>query len=308
MRRIVGLLLPAVLGVATLAYAAVWAVPALHRLAVETVITSGHAYLARLIATPDQFAAATTRWLHTPDISTITAIHRGARNDGTSVHAISGPHYRGWVLLVHNPAWVHVAVTTDVGHVGEQVAQFAERAHALAAINGGGFEDAAGAGSGGLPVGVTASSGHLTAYPDLTGDYVIGLDGSGRLAVGKWTLPQARALGVRDAVSFKPLLVAHGQPQITAGDGGWGIGPRTAIGQRADGTIVFVVIDGRQVGSIGATLRQVQDVMLSEGAVTAVNLDGGSSATLWYHGRVVNRPCCSPNGERYVATAFVVTP
>lgn len=307
MKRFFAILCSMLLGLAAVAYGAVWAVPALHRLAVETVITTGHSYLARLIATPGQFATATAHWLHTPDFSIITAIH-GAAKDGTSVHAISGAHYRGWVLLVHNPAWVHVAVTSDVGRLGEQVSQFAEGAHALAAINGGGFEDAAGAGSGGLPVGVTASYGHLSAYPDLTGDYVIGLDGSGRLAVGKWTLSQARALGVRDAVSFKPLLVNQGKPQITTGDGGWGIGPRTAIGQRADGTIIFVVIDGRQVGSLGATLRQVQDVMLSEGAVTAVNLDGGSSSTLWYQGSVVNRPCCSPNGERYVATAFVVKP
>ena len=35
---------------------------------------------------------------------------------------------------------------------------------------------------------------------------------------------------------------------ITHGDGGWGVGPRTAIGQRKDGTVLFLVIDGRQPG------------------------------------------------------------
>jgi exopolysaccharide biosynthesis protein len=298
-------------GLLALGYAAVWSVPPLHRLAVETVVTTGHAYLAHLIATPAQFAAARAQWLDTPNISAITAAETALAPQQpaapVSAHAISGSTYRGWVLLVRNPALVHVVVTSNVGHMGEQVSQFGQQYHALAAINGGGFQDPDGQGSGGLPVGVTASFGHLSYYPDLTGDYVIGFDALSRLAVGKWTLQQARALGLRDAVSFKPLLVASGKPQITSGDGGWGIAPRTAIGQRKDGTVVFVVIDGRQPGSIGATLRQMQSVMLREGAVTAVNLDGGSSATLWYHGRVVNNPCCSPNGQRYIATAFIVT-
>jgi len=303
--------LSVIVGIGALAYAALWSIPPLHRIAIETVVTSGHAYLAHLIATPAQFAAARARWLDTPNATVITKtqIPAAPKTDApVSVHAVTGSTYRGWVLLVRNPSWVHVVVTGNVGKVGEQVGQFAQQYHALAAVNGGGFQDPDGTGTGGLPVGVTASFGHLSYYPDLTGDYVIGLDTKGRLDVGKWTLQQARALGLRDAVSFKPLLVVGGQPQITNGDGGWGIGPRTAIGQRADGTIIFVVIDGRQPGSIGATLRQVQDVMLREGAVTAVNLDGGSSTTLWYQGRVVNSPCCSPNGQRYIATAFVVQP
>lgn len=292
-------------------YGGVWAIPPLHQLAIETVITTRHAYLAHLIATPAQYRAARAKWLDTANISVVTKTKPKPKPKTTPpirIQPIYGSTYRGWVMLVSQPAWVHVVVTDALGRVGEQTSTFGAQYHALAAVNGGGFVDPGGRGTGGLPVGVTASYGHLSDYPDLTGDYVIGLDTNNRLDVGKWTLSQARALGLRDAVSFKPLLVVHGMPQITSGDGGWGIAPRTAIGQRADGTIIFVVIDGRQPSSLGATLRQVQNIMLLQGAVTAVNLDGGSSTTLWYQGRVVNHPCCSPNGQRYISTAFIVKP
>ena len=90
------------------------------------------------------------------------------------------------------------------------------------------------------------------------------------------------------------------------GDGGWGMGPRTAIGQKKDGTVIFLVIDGRQPGySTGATLRDVQDVLYEEGCYIAANLDGGSITTLYYNGKVVNKPA-DLLGERMIPTAFIV--
>ena len=85
-----------------------------------------------------------------------------------------------------------------------------------------------------------------------------------------------------------------------------GVGPRTAIGQRKDGTVLLLVIDGRQPGySVGATLRDLQNIMYEEGAVIAANLDGGSSSTLYYNGKVINKPA-DLLGERMIPTAFVV--
>ncbi|MBW7460113.1 phosphodiester glycosidase family protein, partial [Paenibacillus sepulcri] len=87
---------------------------------------------------------------------------------------------------------------------------------------------------------------------------------------------------------------------------GWGIAPRTAMGQRADGAIMFVVIDGRQPGhSIGANLYDVQQIMLKHGAVIAANLDGGSSTVLVKDNQILNKPS-SEHGERYLPTAFLV--
>ena len=60
-----------------------------------------------------------------------------------------------------------------------------------------------------------------------------------------------------------------------------GAAPRTAVGQRADGSLVFYTIDGRRSGhSIGATMSQVAARLIELGCVTALCLDGGGSTTL----------------------------
>lgn len=89
-----------------------------------------------------------------------------------------------------------------------------------------------------------------------------------------------------------------------AGSGG-GLNPRTVLGQRADGAVLMLVIDGRQAHSIGATYKDCIDVMLEYGAVNAANLDGGSSSMLVYNGEVQN-VCASLYGSRPLPTAFVV--
>ena len=121
------------------------------------------------------------------------------------------------------------------------------------------------------------------------------------------TANQWQAKHIRDAVTFGPNLIVDGKTVIS-GDGGWGIAPRTGIGQMADGTVIFVVIDGRQpTWSIGATLRDLMNVFDDYHTVNAVNLDGGSSSELVYDGKVMNK-LWDIFGERYVPTAFVVTP
>lgn len=76
-----------------------------------------------------------------------------------------------------------------------------------------------------------------------------------------------------------------------------GSAPRTAIGQRGDGSLVFYTIDGRAPGySIGATLAAVAERLAELGCVTAAALDGGGSTTLAAtlpdetHAHVVNSP------------------
>ncbi len=84
--------------------------------------------------------------------------------------------------------------------------------------------------------------------------------------------------------------------------------PRTAVGLRADGTWVFVVVDGRQPElSIGMDLRELSTLLLSLGCVDALNLDGGGSSTLFYQGKVVNSPSDTTK-DRPVSDAFVILP
>ena len=123
--------------------------------------------------------------------------------------------------------------------------------------------------------------------------------------LGKYTYQQALNEGIDSAVEFGPYIIVNGKNQITNASSG-GIHPRMAIGQKKDGTFIFVVVDGRQPGySIGTNLLELQNIFNKYDAYNAANLDGGSSATMYYNGKVVNKTS-TPMGERYLPNAFIV--
>jgi exopolysaccharide biosynthesis protein len=154
-------------------------------------------------------------------------------------------------------------------------------------------------------------SNGVTKFNDITNPDkkidITAITKKGQLIVGPHSLNDLQKLGATEAISFGPELVINGKGTIKSGDGGWGIAPRTAIGQRSDGAIILLAIDGRTTKSIGASLKDVQNIMLQYGAVNASNLDGGSSTTMYYNGEIINNPC-DPLGERAVPSAFIVTP
>lgn len=122
---------------------------------------------------------------------------------------------------------------------------------------------------------------------------------------------QAIEMGVRDCVhtvhETGPFLILNGEP-LTVPDTtvyGGGKNPRTAIGQRADGAVLLMVVDGRQAESIGATFKDMTYLMLEYGAVNASCMDGGTSTQMVYEGEVVNKPY-SPTGPRRCPTGFLV--
>jgi len=82
--------------------------------------------------------------------------------------------------------------------------------------------------------------------------------------------------------------------------------PRTGVGVRGDGTLLFVTVDGRQpLKSVGMSLPELTDLFVQLGAVSAVNLDGGGSTTMVVRDRVVNFPS-DPTGERPSADAILL--
>ena len=226
--------------------------------------------------------------------------------DTIELHDISGASYSGKLLIVHDPSRVKVACLPSFSEEidGRTVAGFAKRAGAVAAINGGGFSDANGMGSGGQPSGLVIRDGKLVFGSESTTASVVAFDQNNHLLVGRMTGAEALAKGVRDAVSFGPALIINGKAAEVSGTSG-GVNPRTVVGQRADGAVLLLVIDGRQPHSLGATYKDCIDVMLRYGAINAGNLDGGSSTTMVYNGKVINS-CASLYGARYIPTAFVV--
>ena len=134
---------------------------------------------------------------------------------------------------------------------------------------------------------------------------IVGFNDQGKLVIGNMTAKQLEEKNMREVVTtVGPNLIVDGKSVIS---GDWGIAPRTGIGQMADGTVIFIVIDGRQpTWSIGATLSDLAKVFVDYHAVNAANLNGGSFSDMVYQGKVMNR-LCDILGERYIPTAFVVT-
>ncbi len=243
-----------------------------------------------------------------PSTSSSPDVQGAYADNGVELMPVSGKTYKGYLLIIKDPSRVAVGSTQKLGRQGMKVEDIVKNYGASAGINAGGFEDDNGHGSGGEPLGLLVENYKiLHSYRSLSSKYtLIGFNRDNVLVLGNYTFRQIKKMDIRDAVSFRPFLVINGQPVIKYGNGGWGIAPRTAIGQRKNGTVLMLVIDGRQVGySVGATLKDVQDIMLEYDAHNAANLDGGSSTTLYYEYKIINKPS-SKHGPRYVPSAFIV--
>jgi hypothetical protein len=123
--------------------------------------------------------------------------------------------------------------------------------------------------------------------------------------------PDWLASGVTDALGGGPVIVRNGKAVWTAGEDFLPTqlgprNPRTAVGQRRDGKIILLAVDGRRRGSsVGMTNWELAQAMVRLGAVTASALDAGGSTTMAFDGKLLNRPS-DPGGERPVAETLAV--
>lgn len=239
----------------------------------------------------------------------------GTHDNTMELYKFDNSKYNGYMLVVKDPKRVKVAYTSSMYKKGQTTSEMAMQNNAVAAINGGAFVDTSSnsnwTGNGGTPTGVIISNGKVV-FSDLKTDNskteCMAITKDGKMLAGKYSLNELKALNVQEAVSFKPVLIKDGVPTTLSGsDGARGIAPRTAIGQRADGSIVMMVIDGRDlVSGLGCTITELQSLMLTKGeCVTAINLDGGKSSTMYLNGQVINN-VSNGLGERYIASSIIV--
>ncbi len=271
--------------------------------------TMSHQYFATLFLSDEkiQEILKNSRPEETLDDTQVEDIQVSNMNkDGIELVDVSSKTFKGYLLIVNDPSRVKLVAAPKLGKVGSTTTQIVEYYDAIGGINAGGFEDDA-LGTGGKASGIIIQDGQLKSG-STSGSYkIVGLDNKNRMIVSNsMTYSKMKELNFVSAVTFGPVIILNGNPTIKSGDGGWGIQPRTAIGQKKDGTILMLVIDGRQAGSIGATLKNVQDIFLQYGAYNAFNLDGGASSTMIYDGNLINNPS-DIMGERYVPTAFIIT-
>ncbi|MFH5185539.1 phosphodiester glycosidase family protein [Paenibacillus sp. TAB 01] len=287
----------------------------------DTLITTQHRHWAKYLIGEDELQKRVDRYWKQFDAYTAvqdqhlvqvgkpqeTAVKAPEKKPLIEIEPIEGSNFKGKLLIVNDPKSLRIAVPGTAGK-GEKVSSMVKRLGAAAGVNAGGFVDPEWMGNGFQPTGIVMSGGKIF-YNDggmNTPNHIVGIDKDGRLIAGKYKPSELLQMGVQEAVTFAPRFIVNGVGQIKNQADGWGIAPRTCIAQKEDGTIMFAIIDGRQPGySIGATLFDIQKVFLEHGAVTAANLDGGSSTVLVHNNEIINRPS-SEYGERYLPTAWLV--
>ena len=223
---------------------------------------------------------------------------------------ISGKGYSGYLVAIYDPSKVEVVTSKFLGKKGEYLVDMASENNALVAINGGGFLDENGLGTGALVEGIVIKNGKIlnkNRYTRAGG--LIGFTNDNKLYLGRVkNAEEALSLGIRDGVEFGPFLIVNGEASKVVGNGGYGLHPRTVIGQRKDGVVLFLVIDGRRIDCLGADMDDLIEIMQRYGAYNAANLDGGNSSVLIIKNKLINHPINWDEKEetRPIATGFIL--
>ena len=198
--------------------------------------------------------------------------------------------FRGVLILAKYPDRLSCAAAENWGIEGQTAGQIAAAHGALVAMTASGFRDSEKEGTaqtgaamcGGVPYGEHLKPGYKR----------IELRGDDRLYVVD--APDEFHPDCTDASEWSPALIVDGQTVVTKEDHYNARNPRCCLGQTADGTVLMLCIEGRYLDSLGATAPECAEVLARYGAYQAMNLDGGTSAILWYDGRYITR-CSDPD-------------
>ena len=212
--------------------------------------------------------------------------------DGIRIDTVEGDTFTAYIMIIKDPSRVYMGLSTYNGFStaipGKRLNVAMEDEGAAAGVNAGAFNDNGTVSKtvGSAPLGLVMSKGSCAwstgKQPDLEGFAGFNTDDILVVSQKNLTKEQAAELNIRDGCCFGPALIINGETNMSAYNSASGWNPRTAVGQRSDGAVLFVCADGRQVGSMGATYADIIDIMVEYGAVNACNMDGGSSTIMMY--------------------------
>ena len=225
----------------------------------------------------------------------------------------TGAKYLGYIAVIYDPSHVKLAKSEGAGvdesAYGEKLDVIAKKNNAIVAMNAGGFYDPNWNSNGGIPHGDVFINGELdTSFRRGSfGGGIIGFNKENKLVLKRMTTEEAIESGMRDAVDWGPFLIVDGKNLYKNDIEYWECG-RSAIGQRADGIVLMIVIDNRQEHSRGMSYSDLADLFERYGAINAANLDGGTSTMMMENGEYINSPW---NGNkptfRRLPNAWIVT-
>ncbi len=219
-----------------------------------------------------------------------------------------GSTYEGKLMIIKNPSDISIGINPGLleGKTAPSIMEYVDLYHAVGAINAGGFVDEDMNGDGSKPWGIVIKDGEYV-YGDLN-KYMpyIAFDENQQLLCGSATGNELLEWNVKDAITFGPTLIQNYEVQPIEDTSTLKyLNPRSAIGQREDGSIILMTIDGRVPTSFGALYEDMIEEFNKQGCKYAGNLDGGNSTAMIYKGEYVNQTV-SMRGSRNLPTVFLV--
>lgn len=211
--------------------------------------------------------------------------------DGVRVDTYAGKTFTAHVMLVRDPSAVYLATSShplSKETPGIPMDKAMEQESAIAVVNAGSYFDdgSSSPAVGSVPCGLVLSENAVVwneLHDMVQEDGFAGFNKDNILIVGNsMTAAEAADLEIRDGCAGGPVLIINGKPVMSVYDRASGYNQRTAIGQRSDGTVIFVCAEGRTADSLGATYADLIDIMTEYGAVNACAMTGGSSSNMLY--------------------------
>ena len=223
----------------------------------------------------------------------------------TLVIRVKGSGYQGVMVIAKDPSKLSIRPSAHLGSYGENAGVIGERYNGLVAMTASGFIDPDGNGNGGTMAGYAMMNGEEHGEHFVWGYKRLEIRNDDRFYItdanGTTVHPDTR-----DAVEFTPALIVDGEILVDEAADWNGLNPRACIGQTDRGEILMLAIEGRQTHSLGTGVSECAKFMSRYNCMQAMNLDGGTSAILWYDGEYIMR--CSnqaiPEG-RLLPNAFV---
>ena len=234
-------------------------------------------------------------------------LKRDEGNDLYKVVEIDEKDYKGFLVVIYDASRVSLVSSSRIQSNGQKLTALAKEQEAIVAINASGFSTT---NNGLVPTGTVIQNGKVVSIGGrnrhgggligFTKDHVLMLTTEGAQAAIKD--------GMWDAMTWGPFLIVNGEPNDVVGNGGWGVANRTAIAQRKDGIVLFLVIDGRGANdSEGISIADMIPLLQKYKAYNAANLDGGGSSMLVINNELINNPRgYGYTGERYIPNAWIV--
>ena len=234
-------------------------------------------------------------------------LKRDKGNDLYKIITVEEDGYKAYIAVIYDSKRVHLVSSSNSGK--QKIDEIAEENNAKIAINASGYTY--GKNYTKIPSGAVIMDGRIASNvgKPYYGGGIVGFNEDGVLMLINDTATVAIKAGMVPGMEFGPFLIVNGKMANIKGDGGWGKAQRTAIAQRKDGIVLFLVSDGRQYnkGIIGMSMKQIATLLLKYGAYNASNLDGGNSAIMYANGKYISTPSTQEgDGGRHLPNAWIV--